>query len=152
MNEYHLIKNTKVKPLTKEHINQIVDIEKRSFEQPWSLESFIQTLEQKNYGGLGVFTKDQVIGYCLYYWAADELNVINIAVDPQFRSKKIGTLLLSELEDWAKHRGYHKIFLEVSVVNDVAQKLYKKMGYQKQARRLGYYTDGQDAIVMVKAV
>ncbi|MCB1197318.1 MAG: ribosomal protein S18-alanine N-acetyltransferase [Deltaproteobacteria bacterium] len=136
--------------LDKRYIAEIVDIEKKSFAHPWTKESFLQIFEQKNYAGLGILLRKKLIGYCFFYWAVDELSIVNIAIDPDFRGKNMGTTLLASVEDQAKKLHCQTIFLEVSVTNATAQKLYQKLGYSKQALRVGYYTDGKDALVMRK--
>lgn len=53
-----------------------------------------------------------------------------LAVSSDYREKKLGTSLLAEYERYAKKCGMKKLKLEVRKNNEVAQKFYKKFGYE----------------------
>lgn len=46
--------------------------------------------------------------------------------------------------------GAARIFLEVSVENAAARRLYARAGYTQIGRRKAYYADGTDALVLEK--
>lgn len=53
-----------------------------------------------------------------------------MGVDKNYRGKGIGTRLLQEVENMAKNKyGLTKMMIAVICGNDMAEKLYKKMGY-----------------------
>ncbi len=63
-------------------------------------------------------------------WAAKFLiNIHDFIVSPLFRKQGVGEFLLSEIENYAKEKGYCKLNLEVRVDNLKAQNLYEKVGY-----------------------
>jgi ribosomal-protein-alanine N-acetyltransferase len=79
----------------------------------------------------------------------DEAHITTIGVDPAYRGRGFGELLLLALFDEAIRRGATWVTLEVRVSNDVAQQLYQKWGMSVQSRRPHYYSDnGEDAYVM----
>lgn len=83
--------------------------------------------------------------WCVY----DEAHVTTIGVDPHYRGRGFGELLLVALFDEAIRRGAIWVTLEVRVSNDVAQRLYRKYGMSVQTTRKRYYSDnGEDAYVM----
>ncbi|MED0658279.1 GNAT family N-acetyltransferase [Anoxybacillus ayderensis] len=49
-----------------------------------------------------------------------------------FRGKGMGTMLLTELERWAREKGVHRLELTVVVDNAPAICLYKKMGFEQE--------------------
>ncbi len=57
------------------------------------------------------------------------INIHDFIVSPKFRKRGIGEFLLSEIEAYAKEKGYCKLNLEVRNDNLKAQNLYKKVGY-----------------------
>jgi ribosomal protein S18 acetylase RimI-like enzyme len=53
-----------------------------------------------------------------------------LVVDPEHRSRGIGTQLMEMAEDLARRRGYTQIGLSVSTDNDRARALYARRGYR----------------------
>lgn len=79
----------------------------------------------------------------------DESQITNVAVLPEGRGKGIGEALMREAIAYAKSLNVVVMSLEVRVTNEVAQNLYRKLGFQEGGIRKGYYTDNQeDALVM----
>jgi len=77
-------------------------------------------------------------------------HLISIAVLEPYRGRGIGSALLRETIRVMKEvYDVESIYLEVRVSNNVAIRLYEKYGFIKMRRIEGYYTDGEDAYVMV---
>jgi len=77
--------------------------------------------------------------------AADESELLNLAVGAPFRRRGIGRRLLSELV--SRHPG--TIWLEARESNRVARNLYEILGFRQSGRRPYYYPDSDEgAIVM----
>jgi ribosomal-protein-alanine N-acetyltransferase len=60
----------------------------------------------------------------------------------------VGAALLDAAMTEAAARGVAAIFLEVSVGNEAARKLYARAGFTEVGRRARYYADGADALVL----
>ncbi len=78
--------------------------------------------------------------------AADEAEILTLAVDPGQRRRGIGTALLSAATARAANLGATFMFLEVAVTNDPARALYAAHGFIEAGVRRHYYTDGTDAL------
>jgi ribosomal-protein-alanine N-acetyltransferase len=79
----------------------------------------------------------------------DEAHITTIGVDPPYRGRGFGELLLLALIDEAVRRGANWMTLEVRVSNTIAQDLYRKYGFAIQGVRRRYYSDNdEDAYVM----
>jgi ribosomal-protein-alanine N-acetyltransferase len=90
-----------------------------------------------------------IAGFAGMWTVYDEAHVTTIGVDPHYRGRGFGELLLLALFDEAVRRGSTWLTLEVRVSNDVAKHLYLKYGMSVQGRRARYYSDnGEDALVM----
>lgn len=50
-------------------------------------------------------------------------------VDPRFRRRGIGDLLVKKVVEWAADRGYEEMFLWVTDGNANAQRLYERNGF-----------------------
>lgn len=80
--------------------------------------------------------------------AADEVEVLTLAVIPKVRRQGIATRLLNTAMTHACGRGARTAFLEVSVDNAAAQALYERANFTPAGRRPRYYSDGADALVL----
>ena len=136
--------------LKTDHIPRIVEIENLSFAEPWSKDGFRDILVNPSFRSLGIFSDRLLAGYIFYYIVMDELHVMNIAIDPLFRKQGLGFKLLEKIHEMAKGFGVKLDYLEVRQTNEAAQKLYEKLGYKKQGRRIGYYPNQEDALLMYK--
>jgi ribosomal-protein-alanine N-acetyltransferase len=95
-------------------------------------------------GGIG----DQPVGFCSWRQIApDEAEILNIAVDPNFRRRGVASALLKAVCESAQGT----IFLEVAEPNSPAIALYQRHGWEYAGLREGYYDHGTiNAVVMKK--
>ncbi len=135
-------------------LDQVLQIETRSFPTPWSRKAFVSELTRNRYAYYIIAQMDdRVVGYGGMWVIGDEAHITNIAVDPECRRRGIGKRLLQELLDRARDFGARSVTLEVRRSNVAAQRLYEGQGFEARGVRKGYYTDtGDDAIVMVKTL
>jgi len=97
--------------------------------------------------------KRKIAGFAMIRLAADEAELITIAVDPKWRRKGVGLALLRAVIADLRMTSARKLFLEVAADNPAALRLYGKLGFVKLAERQGYYerADGQPATAIVMA-
>jgi ribosomal-protein-alanine N-acetyltransferase len=84
--------------------------------------------------------------------AADEAELITIAVDPRHRRHGLARALLDELTQALLSARTAKLFLEVDEGNEAARNLYASLGALPIGRRRGYYEHGADAIIFCLAL
>lgn len=87
-------------------------------------------------------------GLILIRVAADEAEVLTLAVTPAARRRGIAAALLRQAAATLRAQGAHMLFLEVAVGNTAALALYRQAGFQQVGRRRHYYPDGGDALVL----
>ncbi len=87
-------------------------------------------------------------GMVLARVAADEADILTIAVAPGARRQGLGRALLLAAMVEAARRGATTMFLEVGVANHAAHALYVSAGFTEVGRRRGYYADGGDALIL----
>jgi [ribosomal protein S18]-alanine N-acetyltransferase len=138
------------RPMELRDIDQIYEIESKSFTTPWSKEAFYNELTKNKFAFYTVLeVEDEVVGYCGSWVIVDEVHITNIALLPEYRGMKLGEALLCKVMDIVREMGAKTMTLEVRVSNIPAQSLYRKLGFQDGAIRKQYYTDNmEDAIVM----
>ena len=142
-----------VRRLELRDLNAIEGIERASYPTPWSRSMFAGELAKPSSLSLGAFDSDtdDLLGYLIISRYVDAWHVMNLAVAPKHRRRKIGTLLLDRLFDLTAGEGRRGYTLEVRVSNDVAIRLYERMGFRPRGIRRGYYTDNrEDALIMWK--
>lgn len=128
----------------------IANIERLSFPKPWSLD-LIETSLSPGFGARFVVAefKGEVVAYIGARCIADsEYEIANVAVLPRFRRRGIASGLLAALIDMAEAEGAYDISLEVRPSNEAALTLYDGFGFRAEGRRKGYYSDGEDALIM----
>ena len=130
----------------------VSDIERRSYEFPWSHGVFRDCL-LAGYHCMVLERGGRIAGYGILSIAAGEAHILNLCVDPNCRAHGYGEQLLDAILLRARAAEVREIFLEVRPSNLTALALYRKKGFHKVARRPAYYqaTEGrEDAAVLAK--
>ena len=100
-------------------------------------------------------TPQDAVGFTLSRMAADEEELLLIAVKPDARGRGVGNALLQKVIHAAEMRGVRKLFLEMRDKNP-AQRLYLHHDFQPVGRRINYYRSGKngpyDAITYAKDI
>lgn len=95
-------------------------------------------------------------GFILAQVAADEGEILTIAVDPTWQRSGVGARLVDGVKRAAQRAGAQSLFLEVAESNAAARRLYEKCGFAEAGRRKGYYarpsSTAEDAVVLRAAL
>lgn len=132
--------------ISKHQLKEIMEIERASFNCPWSEVMFLSPDEYT----ILAYRNNKIVGYIVYSTVLDECHILNVAVHPDFRRMGIAQKMLNFLFKEGEKQGIKFYYLEVRVDNIPAVSFYKKNGFKELGLRKGYYNDGTDAIVMVK--
>lgn len=127
-----------IRVMVHDDITAVSDIERRSYEFPWSHGVFRDCL-LAGYHCVIVEREDLVVGYGILSVAAGEAHILNLCVDPKYRELGYGERLLDEILNMAHHEEVKEIFLEVRPSNEKAIALYMKKGFRNIAYRAAYY-------------
>jgi len=125
---------------------KIADMEAEYFADKWSENSITTQLEN----GKVIVLKynEDILGYCIFMLAADEGEILRIAVTDKIRRAGLGKKLLSCSVCEMKESGASEIYLEVRAGNESAIALYESSGFVRIGIRKGYYRDnGEDAVL-----
>lgn len=88
------------------------------------------------------------LGFIMCRVAADQAEILTLAVLPEARQSGLGRALMQALMDEMARRGATELFLEVAETNHAARALYARLGAMQAGRRRAYYPDGADALVL----
>ena len=95
---------------------------------------------------------DKRIGYIGAWLTEPNAEILNLFVLETYRGRKIGSRLLQAVLDVCIEAKIENITLEVRPSNVAAIALYTSLGFHEATRRKQYYNDGEDALLMFKAV
>ena len=134
-----------------EHVQQVAQLEKICFADPWSEMSIAHELESIWSFWLVAMDGDQLVGYVGSQSSIDEADIMNVAVNPGWRRQGVAENLINGLVAQLKDRGIHALMLEVRVTNEPAIALYEKLGFVEVGRRKNYYRNPkEDALILRK--
>lgn len=91
--------------------------------------------------------EDAIVGYASVSVVGPDAGLLRIAVDPRWRRRGRGRIVLEAARDAGVRRGAERMLLEVDAQNAAAIGLYVSAGFDTISRRPGYYR-GRDALVM----
>jgi ribosomal-protein-alanine N-acetyltransferase len=93
-----------------------------------------------------------IIGSMIILLRKNILNarIYSFNVHPEHRRKGIGSSLMDTALDKLEKKGYKNITLEVGINNPIAQNLYQSKGFIVDKKLSNYYTNGDDALHLIK--
>jgi [ribosomal protein S18]-alanine N-acetyltransferase len=89
-----------------------------------------------------------VVGFIMSRLAADEAEILSVAIAPARRGRGLSRPLLNFHLRGLAGRGARAVFLEVDEQNQAARRLYSGSGFGEVGRRQGYYESGATALVL----
>ena len=135
--------------MTTADIENVIAIERASFQFPWSTRFFLDELQVDCARSILAEVDGRIVGYVLFWLVSEEVDIHNIAVHPDFRRQGIGRLLLEQVVAAARRQERLRVTLDVRFSNASAQSLYRRFGFVAHGLRKAYYSDnGEDALVM----
>lgn len=136
--------------ITQNDLDSILILEKLLYKDPWNASNFESELAYNDYAYMYVLKEnDVVLGYAGFWLSFEYATITKVSINPALQNKGLGYYLFNSVMNIARELGATSFSLEVRESNIPAQKLYLKSGYTKQGKRKGYYSDGEDAIVMI---
>ncbi len=130
---------------------KIAEISGRAFSGGWNADDIAGTIDQTQARVFVYEEGNEVLGYVIFYFAADEGEIPSIAVKETARRRGVASGLLNALFEESRKLGVQKVFLEVREHNEPAQKLYRKHGFLYVGERKRFYTEpDEDAHILVR--
>jgi len=112
-----------------------------SFHRGWSDNEFEQLLEERDTLTHRLRVARDIIGFIISRVAADEAEILSVAIDSAWRGKGLSRNLLRIHLGHLAGRGVRTVFLEVEENNVAAVRLYRGSGFRVVGRREQYYRD-----------
>lgn len=101
-------------------------------------------------------SQKSVIGFVIGQLAADEAEILSLAVTPDWQKLGVGKMLVEGLARASRRGEATRVFLEVAEDNVAAIALYRSLGFAEVGRRKRYYTradaEPADALTLALAL
>jgi len=138
----------KIRLMRPDDLDEVVEIERKSFRMPWSRDSFLKDISNPIVVSIVGEENGRIAGYLILWVFEDVLHIANIAVAPHLRRKGLGSQLIRRTIELARSKGVHRVELEVRRSNREAIRFYEKHGFRHVRTVKGYYQpEFEDALV-----
>jgi [ribosomal protein S18]-alanine N-acetyltransferase len=128
-----------IEPATLRDAPRLAELHGASFHRGWSESEFEAMMRERNILVHRLRLGRRTIGFAVSRMAADEAEILSVAVDAAYRGRGLSRdLLLTHLGHLAG-RGVRTIFLEVEENNKPARALYGRAGFCIVGSRERYY-------------
>ncbi|HET9065250.1 MAG TPA: ribosomal protein S18-alanine N-acetyltransferase [Gemmatimonadales bacterium] len=145
-----MVESCRIRPTVPADLGALTLLEQAAFSDPWTSEMLIEAMTTT--GAISLAATDasgMIIGSVLGRVAADEGEILSIAVAPQARGIGLGRALLVRALDALVAGGAASVWLEVRPSNEAAKAMYRAVGFQAAGIRRGYYRrPHEDALVL----
>jgi [ribosomal protein S18]-alanine N-acetyltransferase len=130
-----------VEPATLRDAARLAQLHGASFHRGWGEGEFEAMLAERNTLVHRLRAGRKIIGFAVSRMAADEAEILSIALARSHRGRGLShDLLLTHLGHLAG-RGVRAVFLEVEENNQPARRLYERTGFAIVGRRERYYRE-----------
>ena len=141
--------SVQIVPMTAEHIDAVLAIERASAPHPWTRGIFQDELAHRDSRSYFVaLLSAEIVGFGGVLVQVGEAHITNIAVVDRFRRNGIARTLMIRLMAAAVSGSATAATLEVRTSNVGAQRMYHRFGFVPAGVRPRYYPDGEDAVIM----
>lgn len=143
---------THIRWMIRRDMPEVLEIEGRAFEFPWSEEDFLGVLRNNKNIGQVAEVGQVVAGYMIYKLEKNKLELLNLAVHPDFRREGIGAAMVRKLTTKLSSHRRNRLVVHVCERNLDAQLFFRKQEFSAVRVERDYFQDGEyreDAYVMV---
>lgn len=144
--------HVRVVPMTADHLDEVAELERICFPDPWSRNMLAEELDNALSAFLVALDDEgRVAGYAGLQVVLDEGTITNVAVRPEYRRQGVAHQLLQVFLNFAQGHRLAFLTLEVRASNYGAIALYGELGFRSVGRRKNYYEHPkEDALIMTK--
>ncbi|WP_440953065.1 ribosomal protein S18-alanine N-acetyltransferase [Methanococcoides sp. FTZ1] len=112
---------------------------------------YMNFYEMSNEGFFVASVNDLIVGFVMGYQSAfNEGRIFSLAVKREYQGIGIGSQLMATIINVFLQQGLRSAILEVRASNHIARKLYRDLGFIECWVEQGYYSDGENGIIMKK--
>ncbi len=139
--------DTRVRGMSSEDLDQVMELERRTFVMPWSRQVFERELQAEGRTYLVADHGGGVVGFGGMMMVGEGAHINTLAAARPAPVPAIGSRLMLALADRGLKAGAEHLTLEVRASNHRAQEFYRKFGLAPVGVRKHYYQN-DDALIM----
>lgn len=124
---------------------RLSQLHRASFHRGWGAGEFEAMLAERNTLAHRLMLGRTVAGFVISRIAADEAEILSVAVESARRGRGYSQQLLATHLGHLAGRGVKRVFLEVEETNEPAVRLYRRAGFATVGRREQYYRSASGA-------
>ena len=128
----------------------VAELERKCFSDPWSERSVAAELENPLSLWLVALLGRTVVGYVGSQSVMEQADMMNIAVNPDYRRQGIAESLIERLVSELKDKQVSSLTLEVRASNAPAIALYRKLGFSQVGKRPNYYRNPREYALILR--
>lgn len=146
-----MVSGVRIEPMQVSDLPAVVEIERAAFGDKNRDEKHFLEEMGRPWSRLWVARDERsvVCGFLLSWVVTDELQILDVAVDPSVRRLGLGLALMNHAFADARLSEIRLVLLEVRASNLPALTLYERLGFERTRVRRSYYPDGEDGIEML---
>lgn len=145
----HDASRTQIRWLIRRDMDEVLTIERSSFQFAWTEEEFLCCLRQRNCIGTVAELDHKIVGFMIYELHKSMLRILNFAVAGDYRRCGIGQQMVQRLIDKLSQQRRREIVLEVRETNVPAQLFFSGCGFRAVTVLRNHYDDTcEDAYYM----
>ena len=140
-------------PFSLRHLPRVLRIERASFgREAWPRSLFLEYYRECREGFLVAKLGGRIAGYILICMARRGAEIDSIAVHPDYRRCGVADALMDHSLRALAAAGVRRVELMVRPDNTAGLRLYRSWGFRRARLVRGYYEDGEDGVLMVRAL
>lgn len=140
-----------IRPVTMADVPTLLQLEKSLYKTPWSEKMLVDEVANNKFALMFVLCEKEIIlGYYGMWIVNDYSTITKVSIRKELQGKGLSKILMEDLFKRCEQQDVVVIDLEVRPSNVAARALYTNCGFTEVGVRKGYYSDGEDAIAMVK--
>ena len=142
-----------LREMTYDDLSAIAALEAELFKEPWTQADFQRELDENEFANYYIAEiNGEIAGYFGLWLLFDQAQITTIGTAKKFQRQHVASFMMEAIDQMCAENECEFLSLEVRVSNTPAQNLYKKFGLEIVSVRKDYYSDHEDAYLMVKAV
>ena len=130
--------------LVSRDMEEVLEIERESFEFPWTREDYTRCLRSRNCIGMVAEYNEQVVGYMIYELGKNKIQLLNLATAEPFRRCGVATQMIAKLTGKLSLQRRNRITFEIRETNLPAQLFFRSTGFRATQVLKNYYEEMQE--------
>lgn len=150
--------NVDVRKMEDKDLPAVLEIENLCFVSRWTEKEFLYEMKENPVSNPWVIELDDgqghksICGFSIYWQTFDSATICQIAIHPGIQRHQLGSALMDEIINDCYAKKVRNLCLEVRKSNQKAINFYAKHGFIQKLIKPKYYSNGEDAIYMIREV